>query len=155
MNEQSARDKSNYHLTYGGLIEALKNAPADAVFDERVKGIGSYRGSYIEVALYTEESGYHAEKEEFDDYGGGNFWEKHAEWEKENVVNGGELPRTAHELADLLETLKGIYFVGYKGGHYKIEDYKPLWLNKDSSTGENIAIVGIDENLQLITKEID
>lgn len=154
MNEQSAREKSNYHLTYGGLIEALKKAPKDATFDKRVKGIGSYRGSYIEVALYTDEEGYHAEKGEFNDYSGDNFWEKHKEWKKENVIESNSIPRNANELGELLESLLGLYFVGYKGGHYKIEEYKPLWLNTDGSTGENVAIVGIDEKLKLITKEL-
>lgn len=84
MNEQSSKDKSNYHLTFGGLIEALKKAPAKAKFDKRIKGIGSWRGSYIEIALYTKSKGFHAEKEEFNDYGGNDFHEKYAKWEKEN-----------------------------------------------------------------------
>jgi len=44
MNEQSAREKSNYHLTFGGLVDALDKANPKALVDERFKGIGSWRG---------------------------------------------------------------------------------------------------------------
>ena len=153
MNEQRAREKSNYHLTFGGLIDALKNAPPDTIVDERIKGIGSWRGSYIEVAIYTDEPGTYAERCGFTDYA--NYEDKYAEWEKENVVSHSELPRTAGELASLLESLLGLDFVGYKGGNFKIERYKPLWLTAYRSVSGNTAIIGIDENLKLITKELD
>ena len=154
INESRARERGNYHLTYGGLIDALKNAPADAVFD-KIKGIGSWRGSYIEIALFTEENGFHAEREEFNDYRGDNFQEKYKKWEEENVVSANELPTNANELGNLLESLIGLNFVGYKGGNFKIERYKPLWLcDKDNNSG-NTAIIGIDKDLNLITKEVD
>ena len=151
MNESSARQRSDYHLTYGALVKALKEAPKSAKFDKRVKGIGSWRGSYIEIALFTEQSGFHAEREEFNDYG--NFKEKYAEWEKKNVVEQNKLPQNANELGNLLESLIGLEFVGYKGGNFKIEEYKPLWLETDGSTCESMAVIGIGNDLKLITKK--
>lgn len=153
INENTARDRSSYHLTYGNLIKALKEAPPNALFDKRIKGIGSWRGSYTEIALYTKSSGYHAEKEEFNDYGGDNFQYKYKKWEKENVVKADSLSQNANELAKVLESLLCLQFVGYKGGNFTIEEYKPLWLEEDESTYSSLAIIGIDKKLKLITKK--
>lgn len=153
MNELSTKDRGNYHLTYGDLIKALKEAPSDAVFDERVKGIGSWRGSYVEIALYTKAEGYNAERKEFTEYGGGDFHERYKRWEEENVVSG-KLPTNANELAEVLESLIGLQFVGYKGGNYTIEKWKPLWLEEDYGAYTGTAVVGIDKDLKLITKEL-
>lgn len=153
-NEQSARDRSNYHLTYGELIKALKNAPSTAVVDERIKGIGSWRGSYIEIAIFTDSNGYHAEKTEFNDYGS-NFHEKYEAWAKENVLESDTLPTNANDLGILLESLLGLQFVGYKGGNFTIEEYKPLWLEPKHSSCSSVAIIGIDEDLKLITKQLE
>jgi hypothetical protein len=150
MIEIGAREKSKYHLTYGELIDALKNASPDALFDERVKGIGSWRGSYIEIALFTEEEGYYVEKSEFN----GDYEKEYKEWKKENTMSG-KLPKNANELGKLLESLIGLQFVGYKGGNFTIERWKPLWLETDGSTCEEKAIIGIDKDLKLITKEIN
>jgi hypothetical protein len=149
MNESQAKDRSNYHLTYGGLIDSLKAAPKDAKFDKRIKGIGSWRGSYIEIALFTEDSGYYAQDGEF--FGDYKDYNK---WEKENSVSDGKLPRNANELGDLLESLLGKDFIGYKGGNFTIERYKPLWLETEDSSYNGEAIIGIDKDLQLITEKI-
>lgn len=154
INELEAMTRSQYHLTYGELIKALKAAPANAVFDKRIKGVGSWRGSYIEIALYTKYNGYYAEKEEFNNYGD-NFHENYKRWQEDNVVEAKELPRNANELGKVLESLLGMEFVGYKGGNFKIEEYKPLWLEDDDSTCYENAIVGIDDKLKLIIKERD
>lgn len=154
INESTEKLRSNYHLTYGDLIEALESAPKGAKFDKRIKGIGSWRGSYIEIALYTDEGGYHVEKKEFNGYGS-DFASNYKKWEKENVISGDKLPSNANELAKLLKSFIGFDFVGYKGGHFKIEEYKPLWLEQNISTYSNIAVVGIDEKLKLITKDLD
>ncbi len=153
MNEQSMNERSNYHLTYGQLIDALKNAPPEATVDERFKGIGSWRGSYIEVAIFTDENGFYAEREEFTDYS--NYAEKYDQWEKDNVVKADKLPTNANELGNLLESLLGLQFVGYKGGNYTISVNKPLWLCVDGGNSGDTAIIGIDENLKFITKKID
>lgn len=155
MNESQAKERGKYHLSYGELIKALKEAPADAVVDERIKGIGSWRGSYIEIAIFTKHPGFHAEREEFNDYGGDNFQEKYKAWEEKNLVSADELPTNANKLGELLESLLGLQFVGYKGGNFTIEEYKPLWLEEDTDTSSSIAIVDIDHDLTLITKNVE
>lgn len=131
MNEMQAKDRSNYHLTYGQLVGTLESAPKDAVVDERFKGIGSWRGSYIEIAVFTEDEG--------------------ADWEDDGIE---KLPTNANELGALLRSLIGKDFTGWKGGNYTIEEYKPLWLTEGAGTSGNTAIVGIGDDLKFVTKEI-
>ena len=154
LNEAQARTKSHYHLTFGELIKALEKAPKNAVVDKRFKGIGSWRGSYVEIAIFTKEKGLHAEKSEFNDYDLENWQENYDVWHEKNVVEFDKLPRNANELAKILKEIKGLYFVGYKGGNFQIEDYKPLWLTAESCESGETAIIGIDENLKFITKVI-
>lgn len=150
MNEMQAKDRGNYHLTYGQLIAVLKAAPKNAKFDKRIKGIGSWRGSYIEIALFTEDHGYYAQDGEFmGDY------KDYGKWEKEHSMNAEELPTNANELGELLESLLGKDFVGYKGGNFTIEEYKPLWLEQDGGSCSETAIIGIDKDLKLVTKELE
>lgn len=152
MSENSAKDRSGYHLTYGGLIDALRAAPDDAVSDERAVGLGSYRGYYVDIALYTDDSGCSASDtdEDFD-----GDYSKYAEWEDSHQVGAKTLPRRAHELADFLEGLLGNYFTGYKGGEYEITRDKALWLAKDYGDCSELAVVGIGENLELVTKLVE
>lgn len=152
-NEQQARDRGNYHLNYGQLIEALKAAPPDAVFDERINGIGSWRGSYTEIALFTDDAGYHVEDEEYP-YDGTWDSKKYAAWQKEHTY-GGELPKNANELGALLESFIGKDFVGWKGGNFTIEHYKPIWLEPSAGEYSSIAVIGITDDLKLIVKEIE
>jgi hypothetical protein len=151
MNESTAKDRSNYHLTYGDLVKVLKAAPADAVVDERFKGIGSWRGSYIEVAIFTADPGTTYEDEEYL----GDYGDDYHKWAAEHEHSVKELPTNANELGALLESMIGKDFVGYKGGNFKIEEYKPLWLETDSSTCDHVAIVGITADLKFTTKVID
>jgi len=65
------------------------------------------------------------------------------------------LSQNANELAKVLESLLCLQFVGYKGGNFTIEEYKPLWLEEDESTYSSLAIIGIDTELKLITKKVD
>jgi len=148
MNETLARDRGNYHLTYGDLIGALLKAPKGAVVDERFKGIGSWRGSYIEVAIFTEETGMYATDGEFD-----GEYRDYDEWERAHATAVKELPTNANELGRLLESLLGKDFIGYKGGNFTIENYKPLWLEEGERSFTSVAVVGIDEDLKLITKK--
>lgn len=149
MNESRAKDRSNYHLTYGNLVKILKAAPANAVIDERIKGIGSWRGSYIEIAIFTDEPGTNYEDEEYT----GSYGDDYHKWAGQHQ-HSAEIPRNANEFGALLESMIGKDFVGYKGGNFKIEEYKPLWLEKDSSTCDEVAIVGLTNELKLITKEL-
>lgn len=151
MNENTAKDRSNYHLTYGELIEALKAAPDDAVVDERIKGVGSWRGSYIEIAIFTESTGAHWEDKEYT----GDYGPDYHKWAKEHQHGVDVLPTNAHELAALLESILGKDFVGYKGGNFTIETWKPLWLEETAGDSSELAITGIDKDLKLITKQIE
>lgn len=55
MADMDMKTRSGYHLTFGELVKALKSAPSNLVFDTRIKGIGSYRGYYSDIALFTAE----------------------------------------------------------------------------------------------------
>lgn len=150
MNEETAKTRGQYHLTYGEFIKALKQAPSDATIDKRIKGIGSWRGSYVEIALFTEDYGLYVEDSEFN-----GDYKDYDEWSKEHSKELEELPENANELGELLESLIGKDFIGYKGGNFTIQEYKPLWLVSDGGDSSTTAIVGIDKYLNLITKETD
>lgn len=137
LGEAESVTRASYHLTYGGLIDALKAAPADALFDERVSGIGSYRGYYIDIALFTEETGYYINTSKYDLFEPTNY-----------------LPINANELANVLESLIGQDFVGYKGGNFTITKDKPLWLEAYDSDCFEVAVIGIDKDLRLITRQL-
>ncbi len=151
MSDASSSERANYHLTYGDLIKVLKAAPKEAVFDERIKGIGSYRGYYVDIALFTEDSGYSIEDQEY--FGG--YGDDYRKWEEEHVSGADSLPTNANELGALLESLIGNDFSGWKGGNYKITEDKPLWLEETQRDCTETAIIGIDENLKLITKALE
>jgi hypothetical protein len=150
LNETSSRERGNYHLTYGDLVKALKSADKKATFDKRIKGIGSYRGYYTDIALFTDEVGLYAEDEEFT-----GDWKEHDEWIKEHSVTVEKLPTNANELGELLESLIGKDFIGYKGGNFTIFENKPLWFEKEYSNSSGNAVIGIDEELNLITKKLN
>lgn len=151
MNESQARDRGNYHLNYGQLIKALKAAPKGAKYDKRIKGIGSWRGSYTEIAIYTDSPGANWEDEEYT----GSYGDDYNKWAKEHDHSVDKLPESANELATFLESLLGKDFVGYKGGNFTIQEYKPIWLTTDDSNSGNTAVIGIDKDLNLLTKEIE
>lgn len=149
MADASMRERSNYHLTYGDLIKVLKAAPADATFDKRVTGIGSYRGYYSDIALFTGESGYSCEDEEYEWIGD---MKDYGEWVNEHRHDARELPTNANELGELLESLISKQFTGYKGGNFTITESKPLWLEHESNECSELAVIGMDNDLNLITK---
>ena len=151
INQSQSDMRAGYHLTYGQLVDALKSAPKDAKVDNRFKGIGSWRGSYIEIAVFSKERGLSAENEEFS-----GDWDndRYAKGREENVVEVDKLPTNANELGGLLESIVGKDFVGYKGGNYEITRDKPLWLEKESNNCDSIAIIGLDDNLKFITKKM-
>jgi len=148
INETSSGERSNYHLTFGKLIDILKGADSEAVFDNRVTGIGSYRGYYIDISLYTERGGVYLRDEEFN-----GDYKDFDKWEKKHSTNIEKLPVKANELGVLLESFIGKSFTGHKGGNYIITRDKPLWLSNDSSDCSGMAVIDIDNNLKLITKE--
>lgn len=153
MNQQQSDTRAGYHLTYGELVSALKAAKPTARVDKRFKGIGSWRGSYIEVAIFKEDSGYLAEDFEYDFYN--HSEEKYKKHEEEHTYASDKLPTNANELGNLLESLIGKGFEGWKGGHYTITEDKPLWLCDSAGVSGSTAIVGLDDDLNFVTKEVD
>lgn len=148
-SEISQKERSNYHATFGDLIDKLKKANESTRISPKIVGIGAYRGYYSDIVLCTK-SGSCAYNTEFDfDSQSG----KYDEWEKENkiTITFVENPK---QLAEILESLLGKYFDGYKGGFNEITRDKPLWVASDCSNCSDIAVIDINDNLELITKEI-
>ena len=150
MGEASSRERGNYHLTYGELVDFLKSAPKNKKFDSRINGIGSYRGYYTDIALFTDEYGLSVEDEEFN-----GDYKEYEKWRKEHRTSIDELPRNANELGELLESLIGKDFSGYKGGNYTITREKPLWFENEDSNASERAVISIDENLKITYKELE
>jgi hypothetical protein len=153
MSDMDSKQRSNYHATYGELIKALREADKDTVFDKRVTGISAYRGYYVDIALNTESSGYSTTDEDydFDNYDA----DKYREWREKHTFAADKLPSKAHELADVLESLIGKGFEGYKGGWYKISEDKPLWLAEDYGHCSEVAVMAITKDLELVTKKVE
>lgn len=153
ISESSRRERSNYHATFGDLIEKLKNAPEGAEFSPKIVGIGAYRGYYSDIALCTESTGATAWKTEYD-YDSEYSNEKYDKWRKESEVTI-EFSKNPHELSKELESIVGMYFDGYKGGYNKITLDKPLWLAADYGDCSSTAVIEITDDLKLITKTTD
>lgn len=149
LSESDMRVRSDYHATLGDLIDKLNAADDSARISPKVIGIGAYRGYYSDIALCTE-GGSVAYKSELD-YDSNIDWDK---LEKENVVEI-DFVENPKKLAEVLESLIGLYFCGYKGGYNKITREKPLWLAADYGNCSEIAVVGISDSLELITKKVD
>lgn len=151
MGEASSQERANYHLSFGKFLEKLRNANPDSEVDKRIIGIGSYRGYYIDIALYTEESGFTTTDEEQP-----NNIDNYKSYSKEHHLEVENLPRKAGELYKVLsELLDKRYFTGYKGGEFLITYNKPLWLATDCGDCSDIAITDLTDDLQLITKKIE
>lgn len=150
MSKASLNERSNYHATFGDLIDKLKNVDDVLQISPKIVGLGAYRGYYSDIALCTE-SGSSAYKSSLDYDSTVKNLDK---WYKENEVNI-DFRGTPKKLAEKLESLIGMYFEGRKGGYYEITRDKPLWLANDYSDNSYIAIIGISDNLELITKKID
>ena len=150
MSKQGAQERSNYHATFGDLIDKLKNADESCRITPEIKGIGAYRGYYSDIALCTE-SGNNAFKSEldYDTYSGS--WNK---WYEENTVKI-EMCENPKELGAIFESLLGMYFDGYKGGYNEITRDKPLWLASDYGNCSDVAIIEIPDDLKLITKTVE
>ena len=57
IGDAGERERGNYHLTFGQLIDALKNAKETDRITPTITGIGAYRGYYSDMALMTETVG--------------------------------------------------------------------------------------------------
>lgn len=125
--------KNSTQLTLGELIlklESVKNKDLPIFFDKtkyRPTGIGSWRGSYCELAIsYTPEGvygGYNGTTVEHE-IGGDKFY---------NTVSTA-LPEkpTAQNFLDKLKDCLGKTFVGYKGGDFLMGKTTPVWVADES-----------------------
>ncbi|WP_104662820.1 hypothetical protein [Ensifer adhaerens] len=128
MNEASSRERGNYHLTLGALVEALSAAEPEAIvvfdFDAAVSPSApeSYRGYYSDLSFPPASS----------------------------PITAGELLKEARDAI-------GNTFEGYKGGDFTMHDETPLWASAYGSAS-GIAIMGmtrVGDRYVLTTKQID
>lgn len=127
--EAGQRERKNYHMSLGELIDFLNDAvPADmpVVLDYNtslsVTAPHSYRGYYSDLAIEP----------------------------TENVVTTKEI----HEqLTDVLDT----ELTGYKGGEFLMDSSVPVWVSEYGSVSGR-ALMGaiiIEGKVVLMTKEVD
>lgn len=152
IGETSRKERSKYHSTFGDLIDALRRADDDARITPKIVGVSAYRGYYSDIALCTESVGIFASKKALD-YN--TLTETLAEFHKKNAIKIQELPKSPKAIADVLESLIGSYFDGYKGGYNEITREKPLWIATDYGNCSDVAVIEITDKLELITKDVE
>lgn len=151
--------KNSPQLLLGEMILKLEavNDKTKPLFidllDKRPKGIDSWRGSYRELSIRTEDFGsYNTDKVTYESEYGNSYEQK--EIGKENPT-----------VADWLEVLKeaiGKTFVGYKGGDYLMGKNTPVWLAEYGNSSfeiekdkfKNVYFVDVkekDDRVYLIT----
>jgi len=150
MSEVGKKERSNYHATFGNLIDKLKNADESLRISPKIVGIGAYRGYYSDIALCLQD-GNSAYKSEFNYNSNSETWDK---WYEKNKVKI-DFVDNPKELAKILESLIGLYFNGYKGGYNEITRETPLWLANDYGDCSGLAVIDITDKLELITKTIE
>lgn len=127
--EAGQRERKNYHMSLGDLIDFLngvKSSDVPVVLDYNtnlsVSGPHSYRGYYSDLAIEP----------------------------TENVVTVRELHQQLDEILDTEMT-------GYKGGEFLMDSTVPVWISSyGSASGRALmsaTIVG--DKVVLLTKEID
>lgn len=141
---QSARQeelKNSPQLLLGELILKLeavkdKNKPLYIdLMDKKPMGLDSWRGSYCELAIQTEDFGsYQGEIEK--DYGS---FQTH-----ESIEIGKKNP-IVQEWIDVLKKAIGKTFTGYKGGDFVMGKNTPVWLAEYSNSSFKLDDKPIDE----------
>lgn len=150
MNDVSMRDRRQYHLTLGELIDALKNAHPIYNIMPEITGIGAYRGYYSDMALMTKTVG--TEPMFTQDVYKPNVGSDEFAKSKFGIE---KLSNNPARLAVQLEGMLGYYTDGYKGGCNEITRNTPLWLATDYGDNSDVAIIDITEDLRLITKKLN
>ncbi len=149
IGEAGERERSNYHLTFGQLIDALKNSDETARISPKITGVGAYRGYYSDIALMTETVGTEPMYTE-NIHAGQNY----KEWDALSFEIK-ELSENPHELAKQFESMLGKYTDGYKGGCSLVTLKTPLWLADDYGDCSGKSIIAIDKDLKLTIKEVE
>ena len=138
-------------------LEAVKNKNLPLfidIMDKRPKGIDSWRGSYRELAIQTEELGSYQTDEV----------ERRGNWGEEYKFKsiGKEKPTVA-DWIDVLKEAIGKIFVGYKGGDFIMSKNTPVWLAEygycnfkmDDNNYKSVYFIDVKEKkkrVYLITK---
>jgi hypothetical protein len=131
-------------LTVGELILKLESVSGDkpVVFDggeEKPTGLGSWRGSYEELAIRYEGSNKAYEKPtddcQLDQFG---YHSYKCDCDREEYKTNLPEEVTANDLLRVLNLIKGKQFRGYKGGDYTMGKTTPVWVaNYGYSSGFN------------------
>ena len=134
--------KNSPQLLLGEIIlklEAVKNKELLLfidLMDKRPRGIGSWRGSYCELSIQTEDFGsYNTDEVEHKSPYGDSYKMKSI---------GCENP-TVSQWIDVLKEAIGKTFVGYKGGDFLMSKNTPVYLAEYSHSGFKIDDKEIDE----------
>ena len=128
MNEASSRERGNYHLTLGGLVEALSATDPESIvvfdFDAAISPSApeSYRGYYSDLSFPPSST----------------------------PITVGSLLKEARDAI-------GHTFEGYKGGDFEMHDDTPLWASPYGSANGLAIMDGkvIADRFVLTTKKID
>lgn len=151
MSKASDKERENYHLTFGQLIDALKNAPEGSVISPKITGIGAYRGYYSDMALTTETVG--TEPMYTEDVWSDSDFERRKDYDALRF-SIAELSEDPKELAAQFESMLGRYTDGYKRGCSLVTRETPMWIATDYGDCSGDAIVGISPDLGLVIKHI-
>ena len=143
-------------------LENVKNKELPIIFDDSnfvPTSIGSWRGSYRELAIAYEGGGsFNTDEIEHEDFEYGHSY-------KQQDTDLSQKPKV-QDLLDMLKLCLGKSFTGYKGGNFEMGKTTPVWVgNYGTSSGykfnddcSNQAIVDIketDKNVVIITKLIE
>jgi len=156
--------KTSEQLILCELINKLEsvNQELPIVFDDSnfvPTSIGSWRGSYRELAIAYEGGGsFNTDEIEYEDHEYGHTY-------KQQDTDLQENPKVK-DLLEMLKLCSGKSFTGYKGGNFEMGKTTPVWVaNYGTSSGykesEDIytqAVIDIqetDKNVVIITKLIE
>lgn len=134
--------KNSPQLLLGELVlklEAVKNKELPLfidIMDKRPMGIDSWRGSYCELAIQTEQVGsYNTDKVMHESEYGDSY-------EMKSI--GKENP-TVKEWIEVLKEAIGKTFVGYKGGDFLMGKNTPVWLAEYGNSSFKLDDKEIDD----------
>jgi len=131
-------------------LEQVKNKKLPLfidLMDKRPMGINSWRGSYCELAIKTENLGWYNtdiieyESKEFD----------YKTYKQKSI---GKKNPTVEEWIDVLKKAIGKTFTGYKGGNYLMSKNTPVWLAEYGNSSFKIDNNPIDEENYSNYKEV-
>lgn len=146
--------ESSDQLTLGELIlklEYVKNKELPVFFDETEyspTGFCSWRGHYRELAItYSEGEANNCYDAPLDTCEKDEFGDHHYECQCGNKDGHDTTLKspTAQSFLDMLNFIKGRYFIGYKGGDFTMSRQTPIWVAND---GKCSGFIEMEEGCQ-------